>query len=270
MRIFWSQALASTLQQAYIVRTHDGVAKPMARRGGKIWHYGAALAALSLLALPPALATMSRAERIRDTQLSDALLGQFTPAAGDPRLIARYAKVSQSARQNFSFTPVLSRSDQGNRAITVVVRARDGAPVGGDAGRTRALVTGSAQTPVAITPVAYNLGASVGFEKFVMPSIGRGVDIRNLPEARALDQRPAKAPRFASRVSAIATDPAGASPRAVAPGASPDLDLSGSYRVARNIDVTAGVRYSSDDRLRPLTNDQRDNQAVYVGTQFRF
>lgn len=242
----------------------------MARRGGKAWQCGVALAALSVLSLPPAIAAMSRADRIRDTQLSDALLGQFTPAAGDPRLIARYAKVSQSARQNFSFTPVLSQGGQGSRAITVVVRSRDGAPVGADTARTLALVAGNSQTPVAITPVAYNLGASVGFDKFVMPSIGRGVDIRNLPEARALDQRPAKPSRFASRVSSVAADPEGASPRAVAPGANPDLALSGSYRVARNIDVTAGVRYSSDDRLRPLTNDQRDNQAVYVGTQFRF
>lgn len=232
---------------------------------------GVALAALSALALPPALAAMSRADRIGDTQLSNTLLGHFTPASGDPRLIARYAKVSERARQSFSFTPVLADSDSGNRAITVVVRSRDdGAPVGVDTARTRALVAGPEQQVVAIAPVAYNLGASVGFEKFVMPAVGRGVDIRNLPNARTLDARPAKAPRFASRVSSVVGDPAGASPRAALPAPAQEVDLSGSYRVTRNIDVTAGVRYSTDDRIGALTNDQRDNQAVYVGTQFRF
>ena len=164
----------------------------------------AKLAALTALALPPALAAMSRADRIQETQLSSALLGQFTPAAGDPRLIARYAKVSERARQSFSFTPVLADRDSGNRAITVVVRSRDDSTmVGVDTARTRALIASPEQQVVTIAPVAYNLGASVGFEKFVMPSVGRGIDIRNLPVARTLDPRPAKPPRFASRVSSV-------------------------------------------------------------------
>ena len=230
---------------------------------------GFAVAAVSALALPPALAAISRADRIRDTQLSSTLLGQFTPAAGDPRLIARFAKVSQRARQNFSFTPVFVGEGQSNRAITVVVRSRDGTSVGADTARTRALIAGTLQ-PVVIAPVAYNLGKSVGFDKFALPQVARGLDIRNLPQAGSLDQRPAKAPRFASRMTSIAADPAGASPRAVAPAPGQEVDLSGSYRLTRNLDVTAGVRYSADDRLGPLTNEQRDNQAVYVGTQFRF
>ena len=231
---------------------------------------GVAVAALFALALPPALAAMSRADRVRETQLSNALLGQFTPAAGDPRLIARYAKVSERARQSFSFTPVVPATDNGNRAITVVIRSQGGSPTGADAARTRALVAGPVQPVVTIAPVAYNLGASVGFEKFVMPAAVRGVDIRNLPEARAIEQRPARTPRLSSRVASVAADPAGASPRAVAPAPGQEVDLSSSYSVSRNVQLTAGVRYSADDRLGPLTNEQRDNQAVYVGTQFRF
>lgn len=242
----------------------------MAQGNGMWLRRGAALFALSALALPPALAAISRTDRIRDTELSNTLLGQFTPAAGDPRLIARYAKVSERARQSFSFTPVVPASDSGNRAITVVVRSQGGESIGVDTARTRTLVAGPAQPVVTIAPVAYNLGASVGFDKFVTASTLRGVDIRNLPEARALDQRPAKPSRFASRVSSVAGDPAGASARAIAPSPGQEVDLSGSYRVARNIDVTAGVRYSADGRLGTLTNDERDNQAVYVGTQFRF
>ncbi len=239
----------------------------MTERGAAWLKRGVAVAAMTALALPPALAAMSRTDRIRETGLSNALLGQFTPAAGDPRLIARYAQVSERARQNFSFTPVVA-GGQANRAITVVVRARDGAP-GGEAARTRALVGGASQ-PVTITPVAYNLGKSVGIEKFVLPQVGRGLDIRNLPQARAPEEREGKPSRFAPRVSSVAADPVGATPRAGAPAAGQEVDLSGRYRVSRNIDVTAGVRYSSDERLGPLTDDQRDNQAVYVGTQFRF
>ena len=49
------------------------------------------------------------------------------------------------------------------------------------------------------------------------------------------------------------------------------VDVSGSYRVMKNLDVTAGVRVTQDrDRLAPLTDTEQDTQAVYVGTQFRF
>ena len=49
------------------------------------------------------------------------------------------------------------------------------------------------------------------------------------------------------------------------------VDLGGSYRLTRNINVTAGVRVTSDrDRLKPLSESRQDNQAVYVGTQFKF
>jgi hypothetical protein len=45
-----------------------------------------------------------------------------------------------------------------------------------------------------------------------------------------------------------------------------------SYRLTRNLDVTAGVRYSQDrNRLTTLVEPgKQDNQAVYIGTQFRF
>lgn len=49
-----------------------------------------------------------------------------------------------------------------------------------------------------------------------------------------------------------------------------ELDVSGSYSITRNLDVKAGVRYKADrDRVELLEN-QKDSQAVYVGTAFRF
>ncbi|WP_447757997.1 hypothetical protein [Sphingopyxis fribergensis] len=217
------------------------------------------------LALPPALAAMSRADRIRETALSETLLGQFTPASGDERLIARYNKMSAEQRGNFSFTPALTDESRKNRAITVVIRARDDAS---SAARTTAIAAGRT-APIAITPVAYNLGASVGFEKFVTPTLPRGTDLRNLPVAKAPEQDEKKS-RFATRMLNRPSDPSGATDRITAPGSEQAVDVVGSYRLTKNIDVTAGVRYKSDDRVEPLTDSRRDSQAVYVGTAFRF
>ena len=237
----------------------------MARKTHHIWKGSLAVLAALSLALPPAIASMTRADRIRDTALSDALLGQFTPASGDPRLIARYAKMSAEVRRGFSFTPALPDAARKNRAITVVVRARDDAP----AAHSAAIAAGRAKAPIAIAPVAYNLGASVGFEKFVTPSLPSGVDLKNLPVANAPESIERKS-RFATRMVSRPSDPAGATDRVTAPGEDQSVDVVSSYRLTKNIDVTAGVRYRSDDRVQPLTDTRRDSQAVYVGTAFRF
>ena len=64
---------------------------------------------------------------------------------------------------------------------------------------------------------------------------------------------------------------AGRAPRTFAGESEDQVDVGGSYRVARNLNVTAGVRYSQDrERLLPLTDGKQDNQAVYVGTLFSF
>ena len=80
--------------------------------------------------------------------------------------------------------------------------------------------------------------------------------------------------RFTPRNSA--SEPrAAAAPRALDTsdtGPQQPVDFAGSYRLTRHIDVTAGVRYQSErDRLAPVADTaKQDNQAVYVGTQFRF
>src|SRR3546814_10976625 len=89
--------------------------------------------------------------------------------------------MSEEARRNFSFTPAVNEESRKNRAITVVIRKRDDAS---SAARTAALTQGRT-TPVSITPVAYDLGASVGFQQFATTQLPRGTDIRNLPGAKA-------------------------------------------------------------------------------------
>lgn len=259
------ESLEKLAQRAYSGWALGLESQTMPRTSRHFWKAGVVVLAAIPLALPPALAAMSRADRIRETSLSDTLLGQFTPASGDPRLIARYAKVSADARRSFSFTPALTDENRGNRAITVVVRSRDESS---SAALTSALVQGR-KAPVAITPVAYNLGASVGFEKFVTPALPRELDLRNLPQAKAPEQNEKKS-RFATRMTARPSDPAGATDRLTAPGDDQTVDVVSSYRVTKNLDVTAGVRYKSDDGVQPLTDARRDSQAVYVGTAFRF
>src|SRR3546814_18031659 len=72
--------------------------RAMARTSRHFWNAGLTALAVASLALPPALAAMSNADRIRDTTLSETLLGQFTPASGDERVIARDNKMSAEQR----------------------------------------------------------------------------------------------------------------------------------------------------------------------------
>lgn len=239
----------------------------MSRKSRHYWKMAMVALAATTIALPPALAAISRAERIRETQLSETLLGQFTPASGDPRLIARYVKMASQSRSPFTFTPAITDDGRQNRAITVVIRAHETAS---SATRTAALASGRAKAPVAIAPIAYNLGASVGFDKFVTPAIPRGTDIKHLPVAHAPHEASGKPSRFATRMRPALVDPTGAPDRITAPGNDQSVDVVSSYRLTRNIDVTAGVRYKSDDAVEPLTDTRRDSQAVYIGTAFRF
>lgn len=224
----------------------------------------AAVTATGLLATP-ALSAIGDADN-RATALS-ALVGRFTPATGDPVLLARYARLSDEARANFRFTPALPRSE--NRAVTLVVRARP---------NRLAVPTSAVDTardggpqPIAIAPVTYRLGSAVGYTAFA-PSISReSVDISALPAAR----RPAEAARRPSRFGADMRLDSRSLPDAAERTLDPDrvysVDVTGSYRLSRNLDLTAGVRLEREnDRLQPLTDERRDSQAVYVGTQFRF
>lgn len=222
-----------------------------------------ALAATSL-ALPPALASLSRAERIRETQLSETLLGQFTPASGDPRLIARYNRMASNTRSSFSFTPAMTDHSQQNRAITVVIRANEDSPA------ARMLPNARGKSAIAIQPLAYDLGASVGFEKFVTPAIPRGTDLKHLPQARAPEVESHKPSRFAAKMRPARSDPEAAPDRWSSIANDQAVDVVSSYRLTRNLDVTAGYRYKSEDAVEPLTDGRRDSQALYIGTAFRF
>lgn len=237
----------------------------MMSRGGKFGLMSAAAAVLCL-ALSPAIAASLQSSGPSTIKISRSGFGSFTPAAADPKLAAAFARSTLST-SGFRFTPSSSAS-KANRKVTVAVRARSTA------------VTPSADRPstsgalLNLAPVAYNLGVSVGWKRFAISG-----DVATADLGPAQGRRQAAdvglsytVKKWTTRVQLAAERPVGAEPRLIDSGESVAVDFGGSYRLARNIDVTAGVRYKSErnNRLEALQDNRRDSQAVYLGTAFRF
>lgn len=238
-----------------------------------LWTAKTAFLAATALVMSPAIAAGFMIDSMPRAASLDSMIGRFTPASGDPRLIERLNQVSHKSRNEFRFTPVLGNRDEGERALTVVVRAPSNATALG--GRLKSIsvptvVTQSASsTPVAIAPVAYNLGSKVGFERFAVADRSK-LDLAALPKVKPVTAPAASPSRIGAEmridsVQVVGTDRPLDGERAV------EVDFGTSYKLTRNLKVTAGVRYKQeDDRMKPLTDERRDSQAVYVGTQVRF
>jgi hypothetical protein len=238
-------------------------------RVSKMTLAGVAALGAALFAMAPASGAPEKSSKIKGLSLSGlGDTGIFTPAASDPRLAAIYAK-GGLRNQGFRFTPVGA-----NRAVTVAVRAngtgksaglvmRDVPPV--------AATTAIVAPALGVQPVSYSLGAAVGWKKFALPGEINRVDIGALAVDREkTEAAPTTAKKWSSRVQVSAERPLGQAPRTLTGSESLALDVGGAFRLTRNLDVTAGVRYKSErDRIQQV-DDRRDSQAVYVGTAFRF
>lgn len=215
-------------------------------------------------------------------------IGSFTPASVDPKLVSEIAAQIQGRTPGhgrlFRFTPA-GMDNRPDRAVTVAVRVSE---IGAQNLVVRATIPSGASTvgaaPVRIAPMVYNLGLARGYQSFAAaPGVSREsarLDIQRLdmPDLRAIGRKDSftgsasSVPsRLAPRIELDTRDRVGHAPRTFEGQSDYQVDLGGSYRLTRNLDVTAGVRYSPErDRLRPLTDGKKDSQAVYVGTQFRF
>lgn len=233
---------------------------------------GFAAVALSAAALPALgasdVASSAVAARRALTPVRSGI-GTFTPAAADPKLAAVLARGGLPSG-SFRFTPT-EASRKGSRAVTVAVRARSSQSAE-QAGRAAVASNTATTASVGIAPIAYNLGVAVGWRRFALSTDVSRVDLAGRPGSReAASVGVSYTGRRASgQVRAAADRPlAGASALVEDPSVS--LDVGGSYRLTRNLDVTAGVRYKSErERLERLEDNRRDSQAVYVGTAFRF
>jgi hypothetical protein len=226
----------------------------------------AALAALALVLSPAIAASTQQAKAKRARTAPSLTAGSFTPAVADPRLAAELARRGLQAN-SFRFTPA-SVASSGSRAVRVAVRARAAAP--GEA-VSRGGDTASAIT--AITPTAYNLGVAVGWKRFALS--GDVAQVRGGPVPGGRDAAEVAVSyagdKFTGRLEVGADRADAATPRTIAEDDGYTVGVGGSYRIARNLDVTGGVRYRIQrDRLEPLADERRDSQAVYVGTAFRF
>jgi hypothetical protein len=219
-----------------------------------------AIVAAGLAASPALSAADSATTR---AQALSALAGRFTPASGEPALLARFARLSDDARSRFRFTPALPRST--NRAVTLVRRAMPQTMT--------SVAQGDNAIPAAISvaPVSYRLGSAVGYSAFTTGIESASVNIATLPAARAPVDSTQRPSRFGADLRVENRPATAPTARLADPERIMSVDVSGSYRLRRNIDLTAGVRLQSEsDRLAPVTAQQQDSQAVYVGTRFRF
>lgn len=195
--------------------------------------------------------------------------GGFQPARVDPRLARSISVRALGKGQTFRFTPGAAPSRL-DRSVTVAVRV-DGNP----ARPSRNALATSDSGGFGIAPTAYSLGVSRGYKGFAQNG-GLGSEIRKveMPDLASFKPSPgAKSDpsRFSPRIALDGREPAGRSPRTLQGQTEEVVDLGGSYRLTRNLNVTAGVRSTTDrDRLSPLSDSRKDNQAVYVGTQFKF
>lgn len=245
------------------------------KRLGSIWTAKGALLAATALVMSPAIAAGFFASSLPKAPLAsiETSMGRFTPVSGDPQLISQLAKISESSRSDFRFTPAMASKNAENRALTVVVRA-PAAPsaVSRHLGGTLTPTLGGQgdAKPVAIAPVTYNLGAKVGIDRFAITDRTK-LDLAAMPKAAKPSALPTGKPSRLDTVMRVDSVENVATDRPLDGDRAVEVDLATSYKLTRNLKVTAGVRYKQDtDRLQPMTDNRRDSQAVYVGTQVRF
>lgn len=229
--------------------------------------------AVGLLALPSAVLAFSTSLDLQPGgSQTDIVSSTFRPAEVNPRLARSITVRALGKGRTFQFTPAASPSPM-ERSVTVAVR------MDSHSARTivvRGLANANSATGsgLAIASTAYSLGAARSYKGLEQGSLGP--DIRKIAMPDLSAYRPSAGPpgapsRLSPRIVLDEREKLGRSPRTFETQEDQTVDLGGSYRLSRNLNVTAGVRYSSErDRLVPLADGKQDNQAVYVGTQFKF
>ncbi|OBX18116.1 hypothetical protein A9995_13215 [Erythrobacter sp. QSSC1-22B] len=246
--------------------------------GGKVRLTAALLVGAGLaLTLPSTGAAVVGAPTTASESGADLEFMPFTPAGMDASLMSELA--SSVGLDALRFTPA-ARPGRKDRTLTVAVRV-DQATARAISVRNTidgATEAGRGSPLLALAPTRYDLGIARGYQGFTQPapkpiaglSGVRDIAMPDLAEFRP-SQPQGKPSRFQPRIASERDDLPVSASRPLESLDEQSVDVGGSYRVTRNLDVTAGVRLSQErDRLAPLTDGIEDNQAVYVGTQFRF
>lgn len=200
----------------------------------------------------------------------------FTPASVDPQLARRVAQRGDNAA--LRFTPAGSAIKR-DRTVTVAVRVDQDTARAISVRHVLDVAAGGGDGLSAIAATRYNLGTARGYQSFKRPEpqVSLSGSVRDIAMADlssfepSRSSAPEKPSRFQPRIALEDQQVAGRSPNTLNSLSAEIVDLGGAYSITRNLDVTAGVRLSQErDRLSPITDSVQDNQAVYVGTQFRF
>ncbi|MBV9748485.1 MAG: hypothetical protein JO157_06710, partial [Acetobacteraceae bacterium] len=174
----------------------------------------------------PASGTPDKARAARHTPALPRPMLAFTPAAADPRLAAVFARGGLDT-SGFRFTPADKRGE--NRAVTVVVRARTN--------RADAVRVAAGEAAVGLAPIAYNLGASLGWKRVGIAGDVSRVDMAGQPGGREVADVTVSygGDRVSGRVKGVVDRPyAGIAPQLDGEH-SYALDVGGSYRLTRNL-----------------------------------
>jgi len=224
------------------------------------------------LALPSAVLAFSTSfDKPPVTSSPGEDIGALIPVTVDQHLARTFTVRGSAKGQLFRFTPA-SSSARPNRSVTVAVRVDE------QTARNLAVTQPKGEIPLSgkpgglrIAPTAYSLGVSRGYQSFTIPG---GLDRAEQPALAdfKIDGAAAGEPsRLNARIALDEREKTGRAPLTLEGNGEQSVDVAGSYRLTPNLRVTAGVRYSQErDRLLPTVDGQKDAQAVYVGTQFRF
>ncbi len=177
----------------------------------------------------------------------------------------------------FRFTPAgLNRT--GDKVMTVAARADLAGAANAVSVRSAiAQIEAGEGTMVRLNNSSYRLSAARGWHDFKLPAKAVQVEEPRLSamvgkgEFRLDGVEKKKPSRFHTDVSVDKVGNAAPNPRGSAAAGDYTLNVGGSFSISRRIDVTAGVRYSSErDRIAPAADAKPDSEAVYVGTKIRF
>jgi hypothetical protein len=231
-------------------------------------------ASVVLLALPSGVLAFATRFDVDAPETSDPAAIADAPVEGPGTRLARGRSLLWDHGPEYPFTPA-KNPNRPDRLVTVAVRldpqALKAITVMGN--RQDAAAAGGSNLRLAQTP--FNLGVARGYHNFGQ-EITSSTDVHRTdpsdtgkfsiaPSPQGDEPRDAPRVLFDDKISA------GRSARTYSTDKDERVDLGGALKLTRNLDVTAGVRYSQDrERLLPLTDGKRDNQAVYVGTQLRF
>jgi hypothetical protein len=234
----------------------------------------AVLLATASLALSPLVMPAFAAKSVNaKQQTAPAWSTMFTPAGGDSLLVQKLSATRIVSSARFPFTPV-NAGENPNRTITVAARANSRLTANAVSVRNGiAELQVGAGKAMRLAAVDYRLTTSKGWQGIALPT--QRVSSTPLTELGKggfrLEESGKKPSKFSTNIRLDQSRETAPPARGNAASGDYKLDVGGSFSISRKIDVTAGVRYASEnDRVIPRADSRKDSEAVYVGTKIRF